>query len=245
MADLQHFGQQLAEMGLIQSDAAVALLWYRDHKHQGVEATARELGTEMHTLGISDRVNNSRLAKQLGLHKDTVRGNGAGTFRIKAASRSSLDAKYSRFTGKRPPKPSDSIIPKDWFDGRRKPWRDLVAQINGCYDYHFYDGAAVLCRRLVESLIVELFKAKKIDSKIKTTGGDYMMLDGLIKVLKQSPDVRISKSAKPALEPIQRIGNTAAHSSHHITTKQDADDMARNARPLVSELLGLIDEANK
>lgn len=245
MGDVSTFAQSLAELNLSQPDTAVALLWFRDHEEQGAEATARDLGVQMHDLGLSSVPNYARLQKQLGAHKDTVRGKAARTFKIKAACRPTLDDKYSKYTGKRPAKPSDAVIDRSQFDGRRKPWRDLVVQINGCYDYQFYDGSAVLCRRLVESLIVELFRAKNIDSKIKTDSGDYMMLDGLIKALKNSPDIRISKSGRPALEPIQKIGNTAAHSFHHITTKQDADDMARNARPLVSELLGLIDEANR
>ena len=43
----------------------------------------------------------------------------------------------------------------------------VVAQINGTYENGWYDGCAVMIRRLLETLIVEAFENYKIASKIQ------------------------------------------------------------------------------
>ncbi len=199
----------------------------------------------MHELSLTGMPNVSRLGKQLSAHSDTVQGSTKGTYKLRASSRDRLDDTYSPILGRRRVKPSDSLVPRSQFASRRKAWRDLVEQINGCYDHGFYDGAAVLCRRLVEALIVEVYKAKGLQSRIQNSKGDFLMLDGLIGELSKGHEVRLSKSAKPGLEPIQRIGNTAAHSPYHITTKQDIDKVDHVLRVMISDLLGLLEDAGQ
>ena len=43
----------------------------------------------------------------------------------------------------------------------------VVAQINGTYENGWYDGCAVMIRRLLETLIVEAFENYKIATKIQ------------------------------------------------------------------------------
>lgn len=241
MSDLDTFVEQLALQGLSQPDLAVGLIWFSDHTEAGISVSLKDVAKLLHDKGLSSEVNTSRLAKQLSRHRHVVRGKTSGTCKIKAASRTILDDIYAPLLGQpRRVKPSDSIIPRDQFKERRKSWQELVAEINGCYDHRFYDGAAVLCRRLVEALIVEALKVKGAD--IKTAKGDNMMLDGLIGVLNSGMHIKLSRSSRPALEPIKSAGDIAAHSPHHITTKQDIDGISSHVRVLVSELLNLIDQ---
>lgn len=242
MSDLESFAEQLATLGQSQVEQAVALIWYRDHMDQGTSVSAKTLADDLHGHSLASVVNVSRLARQLARHADTVRGSTTNSFKIKASSRPKLDEKYSAALGRRRVRPTDSVVPREQFTGRRKCWQDLVEEINGCYDHGFHDGAAVLCRRLVEALIVEAFKVKKADAAIKS-GNDYLMLDGLIGVVCSGQHIKLSKSARPALEPIQRVGNIAAHSPHHITTPGDVDGISNHVRVVVSELLNIIDES--
>ncbi|QYU66776.1 hypothetical protein J4558_17645 [Leptolyngbya sp. 15MV] len=54
-------------------------------------------------------------------------------------------------------------------------------QANGCYAQGWYDGCAVMMRRLLESSIIEAFEAKKLDTKIKEPkSGDFVQLTALI-----------------------------------------------------------------
>lgn len=240
MSDIDTFVEQLSAKALSQQELAVALLWYRDHQNQGVSVSVKELADSLHNVGLCGKVNSSRLASQLAQNRDVVRGGDPNTFKLKVASRAKLDDTYSQLLGKRRVKQSDSIVPRNQFSTRRTTWQELVAEINGCYDHEFYDGAAVLVRRLIEALIVEAFKARGAEAAIKKADG-YMLLEELVGVLSSGQYIKVSKSARPGLEPIRVVGNTAAHSPHHITKKQDVDNISNHARVLVSELLNIID----
>jgi hypothetical protein len=240
MNELDAFAEQLATKNLSQPDLAIALLWYRDHAEHGVSASTRDLAEEVHDLGLSGKINVSRLDDQLARHPDVVRGESAFSFKLRASGRAHLDDDYSPLLGRRRVKPSDSVVPRGQFEGRRTTWQELVTEINGCYDHGFYDGAAVLARRLVEALIVEAFKAKGHEAAIKK-GDGYMLLEELAGVVSSGQYIKLSRSAKPGLEPIRVVGNTAAHSPHHITKRQDVDNVSNHVRVLVSELLNIID----
>lgn len=240
MSDLDTYVEQLAGLELSQPDLAVALLWYRDQKDKGTSVSAKDLADLLHSVSLTSKVNASRLADQLARHPDVVRGTFTETFKLKVASRSKLDDKYSGLLGRRRVKPSDSVVPREQFKDRRTTWQELVAEINGCYDHGFYDGAAVLARRLIEALIVEAFKAKGAEAAIKK-GDGYMLLEDLVGVLSSGHHIKLSRSSRPGLEPIRALGNTAAHSPHHITKKADVDNISNQVRILVSELLNIID----
>lgn len=241
MSDLDVFVEQLAARKLSQPDLAVAMLWYHDHNNQGTSIATRDLADLLHRVSLCSKVNVSRLANQLAKHTDVVRGASANTFKLKAASRAKLDDIYSALLGRRRVKLSDSVVPREQFKDRRTTWQELVTEINGCYDQGFFDGAAVLARRLIEALIVEAFKAKGAEAAIKKADG-YMLLEELVGVLSSGQHIKLSKSSKPGLEPIRIAGNTAAHSPHHITKKQDVDNISNHVRVLVSELLNIIDD---
>lgn len=239
---METFAERLAESRLSQADLAVAFLWQVDTAKPGVSVPVKDLARWMHDKALCSKVNVTRLAKQLAAHPDTVRGDERGTFRIKAASRSSLDERYGSFGQPRAPRQSDSLIPASPFASRRIAWSSLVRQINGCYDVCYFDASAVLCRRLVESLIVEAFRAKNAEAAIRVGGsGDFFLMEGLVGVLSSGKYIRLSRSGRAALEPIRTLGNTAAHSPHYVTTKQDMDGISRDARMLISELLNVID----
>lgn len=241
MAELDSFAEQIVSKGLTQADMAVAMLWYRDRHEGTISASAHELAGLLHSTACFSKVNISRLAAQLSRHPDVVRGESPGTYRIRAGSRAQLDEAYAPFVNRKRVHLSDSVISRSQFENQRKPWRDLVAEINGCYDHGFYDGAAVLSRRLVETLIIAAFKAKNAEAAIKTPSGDNKMLDGLIAVLLSGTPIKLTKSAKPALAPVKLVGDNAAHSLNHITTKQDIDGVSPHVRLLISEFLAVID----
>jgi len=52
----------------------------------------------------------------------------------------------------------------------------IVHQINGSYHRGWYDASAVMIRRLIETLIIEVFEARGIAHKIKDSRGDFLYL---------------------------------------------------------------------
>jgi hypothetical protein len=66
-------------------------------------------------------------------------------------------------------------------------------QLNGCYASGWYDGCAVMMRRLLESVIIEAFEASKLDAKIKDpTSGDFVQLTAIIKAALAEPSWNVS-----------------------------------------------------
>ena len=80
----------------------------------------------------------------------------------------------------RPIAPSDSVIPLDLFAGTRSYIEKVVLQVNGSYDAGMYDCCAVMCRRLLETLIIECYEAKGWQADLVAADGHYMMFSGLL-----------------------------------------------------------------
>ncbi len=74
---------------------------------------------------------------------------------------------------------SQSIVYNVLVKGTRPYIEKISNQINGCYEYGWFDACAVMIRRLLETLIIEVFEHHKIESKIKKSG-DYLYLKDLI-----------------------------------------------------------------
>ena len=51
------------------------------------------------------------------------------------------------------------MLPIDLFDGTRGYIEKVVLQINASFDASLYDCCAVMCRRLLETLIIECYEA--------------------------------------------------------------------------------------
>jgi len=116
----------------------------------------------------------------------------------------------------------------------------MVLQINGCYQMGFYDGCAVLSRRIMESLLIAAFEKTAHTDAIKQ-GSDYLMLSGIISAARSGQYFRLSRGIGEKMELIKNLGDTAAHNRSHITTKLDIDQIAMGLRQVLSELCNLAD----
>ncbi len=76
---------------------------------------------------------------------------------------------------------SQNIIYTPLVKGTRSYIEKISNQINGCYEQGWFDACAVMIRRLLETLIIEVFENYKIESKIKKNG-DYLYLRDLISI---------------------------------------------------------------
>src|SRR5215469_15347836 len=62
---------------------------------------------------------------------------------------------------------NEFILPSAMVRGTRGYIEKVTNQVNGCFEKGWFDGCAVMMRRLLETLIIECFEKHKIDSKIK------------------------------------------------------------------------------
>ena len=93
-----------------------------------------------------------------------------------------------------------------------------------------------MIRRLLETLIIEVFESKGLESNIKKDG-DYFYLRDMINVLLQEPLFNLGRNTKKALPKLKDIGDKSAHSRRFIAIRQDIDELKTDLRVVIQELL--------
>lgn len=69
---------------------------------------------------------------------------------------------------------TEQVLPLSVVKKTRTYFEKVVMQANGCYEHQWFDACSVMIRRFVETLIVELYEAKGLESAIKDSNGDYL-----------------------------------------------------------------------
>ncbi len=233
----RQFLQRLAASGSSRTEQAIALLWYYEQAQVFTERSASDLAADIQEEGFGDQ-NVTRLRNALRSNRLTVNGTTRGTFRINAARFQELSDRYSELLDIVEPAPTSSVIPLDYVDGTRTYLVRLVRQVNGCYDAGYFDGSAVILRRLIESLLIEVYIAQNRQAEIRQ-GNAFMMLNNLIIYITSDASIIKSRNFVKGLNLAKDIGDTAAHDRNYITPKQDIDDNMLALRRVVNELLVL------
>ena len=135
---------------------------------------------------------------------------------------------------------SQNILPHGLFRNTRGYIERVVFQINGCYEKGWFDGCAVMMRRLLETLIIECFEAHNLSHKIKDAKtGDFLYLSDLVARLIQEPSWNLGRSTKRALPNLKAIGDHSAHSRRYVAHREDIDKLSSDFRVACQELLYL------
>jgi hypothetical protein len=152
-----------------------------------------------------------------------------------------------------------SISPKEWLpsvEGQESKSQSIVFmplvsntrvyiekvgnQINGCYENGWFDACAVMIRRLLETLIIEVFEHFQLETKIKKNG-DYMYLRDLINIMLAETAWTLSRNTKNALPKLKDIGDKSAHSRRFIAIRHDIEEIKSELRSTIQELVILAD----
>ncbi len=115
----------------------------------------------------------------------------------------------------------------------------IANQVNGAYENGWYDAAAVMLRRLMETLIIEAFEKHLIADRIKNPAGDFLYLRDLITATLTEPSWNLSRNTKLALPKLKDIGDKSAHSRRYVAQRSDLDRLLADVRTVVQELLFL------
>jgi len=229
------FTKSLSTLELSHVERAVALLWYYRQTQEFEERTASELAGDLHDEGFP-KPNITRLRQNLARSRFTIRGRRDGSFQIDVRRLSQLEEKYGNFLTIKKVAVTDSIIPNDWIAGTRVYLERLVHQINGCYEYGFYDACAALCRRLTESLIIEMYIYKRRHHEIQEDGA-FFGLERLIAYVRADKKLTLGRNTPKTMTDIKQLGNTAVHARFCVTQKQDIDDLQARYRRMIQDLL--------
>lgn len=245
--DLPKFASRLHREKLSISEQAEAIVWFRFHckdvDRKGLDTVELAKLMDLHHLCNRDEA--------LRKVNDLVRGSqfvvldgGQGGLVMKYRNRDSLDSKYGPLLDL-PPEiavSNDLIFPVEIDNGGSFAplFRELVRQANICYEYDLPDACAVLCRRLVEVLLIKSFVAHNQLIAITDKNGDVRGLGTIIGKAKSGDYISLHKDTKKLLEYVYNSGNNAAHSEFYMLKKKDTDRF----EPLMDKALtDLLDQA--
>lgn len=239
---LQSFAEGISKLGLTEVGHAIALLWYFDLQEGKPELRPAFLAELMQDLSLRRQVNATRLGRQLLANRAVMRGKEMGTVRLRLASRSRLSSRYGAITGTvAPPEQGAPIVPADLFDNTRPHLQALVAQINGTYRSGFYDACAVMCRRLLNCLLLLAFESAAKGKVIRDASGEYRAFADIIELASSSRHIKLARSAAAVMGKMDYVGDLAAHHPTYTIRQKDIDEQRLAFHRVISELAQLAD----
>ena len=136
---------------------------------------------------------------------------------------------------------SNNYFPIELLEGTRSYLIKTARQAIQCYDYQFYDACLVMTRRLIETLIIELYERYNIKNEIQDANGNYLFCADLIdKLVSEKIKWTIGRNSVKALPDIKAKGDLSAHNRRFNATKSDVDSIKLGLRIVVEELVHLI-----
>ena len=144
-----------------------------------------------------------------------------------------------------PVAPSSSLFPQELFDNTRRKYLPRTArQVAICYDNQAYDACLVMIRRLLETLIIEVYEHFRVQDRIKNAKGNYLFCSELIdKLISEKQLWTIGRNAVEGMKKIKTLGDMCAHDRRFNATKLDIDGIKLELRVVLEELLHLAEIA--
>lgn len=237
MTNRANFLRGLSRLNLSQTEEAIALLWFYRQTQTFEERNAAELADDFRDEGYPEP-NSTRLGAALRRSRKTVSGRRRGTFQINVRYLDELETNYGQSLNIRAQAVSPLVLPEDFGRGTRH-LEQLVIETNGSYERGYFDGCAVMLRRILESLIISVFISRRQVSSIKIDG-TFLQLEALIEKILIFDQVHLSRDARRVMRQIKEVGDVAAHNRNYLTQQQDIDDIKLGARRILNELFQAI-----
>lgn len=137
--------------------------------------------------------------------------------------------------------PSSALFPLDLFENARSYLQNTATEAALCYDNKLGNACLVMVRKLLESLIIEVFEHHSVQDRITTASGNYYSCEALIdELLKEKYLWKVSRNARAALPRIKAKGDQAAHSRYFNARLSDIDGLKDDIRLVLEELIHLI-----
>ncbi len=133
---------------------------------------------------------------------------------------------------------TNEVLEPAWFQ-QKKYERQIrvVKQINGTYENGWYDACAAMLRRIVETLLIDAYKAKEIEQRIKNKEGEFLRLGEIIKKACEEEKLDFSSDNKRILRDIAKLGNTAAHNRRTFLRREYLERRLLDIQLLVQHLI--------
>jgi hypothetical protein len=233
----QEFLAQIDGQPLSSLDRALALLWWAGRDNPALGMSAKEIGEAVEAAG-HPRQNATRLHSQLAADRRTSKV-GSDGWRLHPRTRRELASQYAFALEPRRAAPSDSVLPRELFGGTRGYIERVVHQVNASYDAELWDCCAVMCRRLLETLVIEVYEKLGRAGEIRSADGHFLMFNGLIAFVEQGQAFHLGRNAVKGLKDHKTLGDQSAHNRRFTANRNDIDRVRDGLRIAAEELLHL------
>lgn len=225
----------LSDNALSAYDKAVIILWNES-----------QVGTKgLTTYGISKKMtemrignpNRAQLEKDLNRSTDVIKVDGR--YQIKAG-RADQIRKLLRDAGEGPVVDlSNAYIPEEIWRETRNYIEKVATQLCGCWEHKFYDAAAVMLRRMAETLVIEAYEKLQRQNEIKDSDGNYLMLGALVDRACSQNGLDLGREAKAALKDMKEHGDRSAHNRRINAVRTELERIRSGTRTAIEELINI------
>ncbi|MGE0797460.1 MAG: hypothetical protein AB7G13_23100 [Lautropia sp.] len=236
MTELEFLGA-LHEQNVPIYERAVGLLWWAGRVDPTAGLTARTICEKLEATGLPKQ-NSSRLNGKLVNDCRTSKAVSNGERRLHPRARSELNDTYKTFLVSKPVRDTSSVLPTALVEARGYLVK-VVTQLNASYDAQLYDCCAVMCRRTLETLIIEVYEHVGRADEIKGPDGHFHMFSGLLRVVEHDKKLSVGRNAMQGLRDFKKLGDLSAHNRRFNARQDDIDRVRDGLRIAVEELAHL------
>jgi hypothetical protein len=216
-------------------DRFVALLWWHHHHNKGVSIEFDQLCNESHNAGYP-AIDKSRERRKLIKDSRTSTQDRGKAFKLQLRAVKDLDGQYLHLIENKPLPKSNTLFALYDFNDTRGYIEKVVQQINVSYDSQLYDCCAVMIRRLLETLIIEIYEGAGRADEIKNSDGHFMMFSGLLSYLEADKKINLGRNTIFGLVDFKKIADSSAHNRRFNASKKNIDDKIDGVKLAVVEL---------
>jgi len=228
------------------AEKAVAVLWYFDHEQPDIAKTAGQLTKVLgdHHVGTP---NQTALAE--AIRKTKLANESRSGFSLKPGSRKMIRDWFPDLDGIQPAMDHASgYLPEPIWKSTRGYIEAVCGELNGSFYHAYYNAAAVMLRRLLETLIIEAYEHLNRETEIKDGSGNYLMLSDLAERVcgeNGHKGINLGRDSKKVLKEARSVGNWSAHARRFIANANDLMKFQAGMRLLVQELIQIADLVRK
>lgn len=227
-------------------EKALAILWYFDLEKPDLAMTSGQLTKVLgdHHVGTPNQTNLAEAIRQTRLANESRSG-----FWLKPGSRKMIRGWLPDLEGIQPTMDhSAGYLPEPIWKNTRGYIEAVCRELNGSFHYAYYNAAAVMLRRLLETLIIEAYEHLHRDTEIKDGSGNYLMLSDLAERAcgeNGHKGINLGRDSKRALKEARSVGNWSAHARRFLAHAGDLTKLQSGMRLLVQELIQIADLVSK
>jgi len=235
---IDDFFRRIDEDKLTSAGRALALIWWSGRENPAVGLNTREICDVLERNG-HPKQNVSRMEANLERSRATAKA-GTSRWRLHPRTRKELNNRFSGVATARPlPDPTDSVLPRELFASTRGYLEKVVFQLNASYDHGLFDCCNVMCRRVLETLLIEVYEAAGRASEIKDADGNFFMFAKLLGNFEKDSAYHPGRNALKGLRDFKALGDLSAHNRRFNARKDDIDRVRDGLRVAAEELLSL------